>query len=130
MLEYWSLNIKDILLTRCGLFPIRYLRLFGYNMRGQNCCSWLKIGDRVQCGKSCLGVYCKVHLAAIRKKGRVSVPCRCCGKGVLSQIQICRACGRDKVRHQHIALESRCRRQFKLVLDQVLEHSIRERSCE
>ena len=92
-----------------------------YNMKGHNKCAWLKRGEAKECGKSCLGEYCKIHLAKIRKHGKIPVPCRSCGKGVLSEIPLCRACGREKVRHKHNALERRCKKQFDLVLCQLRE---------
>ena len=89
-------------------------------MKGHNNCAWLKVGELGTCGKSCCQTFCKVHLARIRKGSNIPAPCRCCGKGVQSEIEVCRACGRDKIRHQHIALEKRARRQFDLVLAQLL----------
>ena len=87
-------------------------------MKGHNYCAWLKVSlgpvGRVAAG------YSAVHLARIRKGSNISAPCRCCGKGVQSEIEVCRACGRDKIRHQHIALEKGARRQFDLVLAQLL----------
>ena len=74
-------------------------------MKGHNKCAWLKVGDTENCKKSCIGEYCKVHLARIRRKSIIPVPCRSCGKDVQSEIHLCQACGRDKVHHRHIALQ-------------------------
>ena len=89
-------------------------------MKGYNNCAWLKVGELEICGKSCCKKYCKFHLAKIRKGRKIPVPCRSCGKGVQSEIELCRACGRDKLRHQHIAMEKKSKRQFNLVLEQLL----------
>ncbi|MEW8689182.1 MAG: hypothetical protein AB2556_25450, partial [Candidatus Thiodiazotropha sp.] len=65
-------------------------------MKGFNNCAWLKVGELRTCGKSCIMTYCKVHLAKIRKGKKIPTPCRKYGKGVQSEIEICRACGLDK----------------------------------
>ena len=92
-------------------------------MKGHNHCSWLKRGEIKVCGKSCLGEYCKIHLAKIRKGCKVPVPCKGCGQGVQSDIPLCRACGREKVRLRQKALE----RAARIVFDSVLEQLIAER---
>ena len=101
-----------------------YLRYLHCNMKGHNICDWTKVGERALCGKSCCGTYCKVHLSKIWQGRKIPVPCKSCGRGVQSDIQLCRTCGRDKVRHQHIALEKRVRHQFSLVLAQLLQHGV------
>ena len=90
-------------------------------MKGRNICEWLKVGETEVCAKSCCQKYCKIHLARIRKESKIPMPCRSCGKGIQSEIQLCRACGRDRVRHKHIALEKAAKTQFVLVLEQLLE---------
>ena len=89
-------------------------------MKGHNHCSWLKRGETEVCGKSCLGEHCKIHLAKIRKGCKVPVSCRSCGKGVQSDIHLCRGCGRDRVRHRHNALEQQARIDFDLVLEHLI----------
>ena len=93
-----------------------YLRYTYCSMKGLNICNWTRVGDAALCGKSCCGTYCKNHLFKIRKGSKIPAPCRSCGRGVQSDIQLCRSCGRDKVRHRHISLEKRARDQFSLVL--------------
>ena len=97
-----------------------YLRYLQSDMKGHNICPWTKVGERGLCGKSCCGTYCKVHRFKIRQGSKIPVPCKSCGRGVQSNIQLCRACGRDKVRCRHIALEKRARHQFSSVLAQLL----------
>ena len=100
-----------------------YLRYTYCSMKGHNICNWTRVGEIALCGKSCCGTYCKIHLFKIRKGSKIPAPCRSCGRGVQSDIQLCRACGRDKVRHQHIALEKRARHQFSLVLAKLISQS-------
>ena len=72
--------------------------------RGYNICPWLKNGKREICGKSCREEYCKDHRYRIRNGSRIPRPCLKCGIGVRSQIQICRGCGRERIRRQKIHL--------------------------
>ena len=44
-------------------------------MKGHKLCGWLKVGETENCGKNCIGVYCKVHLARIHRKSTIPVPC-------------------------------------------------------
>ena len=85
-------------------------------MKGHKQCAWLKVGETENCKKSCIGEYCKVHLARIRRKSKILIPCRSCGKGVLSEIHLCQACGRDKVHRKHIALQKVAKIRFKQVM--------------
>ena len=85
-------------------------------MKGLNICNWTRVGEAALCGKSCCGTYCKNHLFKIRKGSKIPAPCRSCGRGVQSDMQLCRACGREKFRQRHISLEKRARDQFLLVL--------------
>ena len=89
-------------------------------MKGHNNCAWLKVGELEPCGKSCLGEYCKVHLARLRRGRSLPIPCRNCGRGVQGEIQLCRACGREKIPHQHTAIKQETKREFSLVLAQLL----------
>ena len=73
--------------------------------RGYNICPWLKIGKNEICGKSCREDYCKTHRFMIRNGSRIPRPCFNCGIGVRSQIQLCRSCGRERIRSQKIRTE-------------------------
>ena len=73
--------------------------------RGYNICPWLKIGKNEICGKSCREEYCKAHRFMIRNGSRIPRPCFNCGIGVRSQIQLCRGCGRERIRSQKIRTE-------------------------
>ena len=66
--------------------------------RGYNICPWLKNGKHETCGKSCREEYCKVHRLKIRNGRKIPRPCLSCGVGVISQIQLCRGCGRETER--------------------------------
>ena len=101
---------------------VRYIQRAPYTriMKGYNRCSWLKSGETEVCGKSCLWQYCKIHRAKIRKGCKVPVPCGSCGRGVQSDIPLCRDCGRGKVRHWHKAQERAARIVFGAVLEQLM----------
>lgn len=58
-------------------------------MRSHNYCAWLKRGDTENCGKAYCDVYCKIHSFKIRHSRNIPLPCRICGKGVQSKIQLC-----------------------------------------
>ena len=64
-------------------------------MKGHNQCQWLTLSSTKLCGTSCLGEYCKVHLARLRK-GSLTEPCRECGAGVTNKLRLCRRCGYGK----------------------------------
>ena len=64
-------------------------------MKGQNECQWLVIGSTELCRKSCLGDYCKIHLARLRR-GPGTQPCMVCGKGVKNRFKLCEGCGYHK----------------------------------
>ena len=66
-------------------------------MKGTNNGAWLVIGSKLQCGKSCLGEYCKVHNARLAKGGG-TFPCTGCGKGVKNAFKVCMECGYMRVR--------------------------------
>ena len=61
-------------------------------MKGQNTCKWLVIGSMSQCGKSCLGEHCKIHLARLRQ-GPGTQPCTGCGRVVKNRFKLCQDCG-------------------------------------
>ena len=112
---------------------VRYIQRAPYTriMKGYNRCSWLKSGETEVCGKSCLWEYCKIHRAKIRKGCKVPVPCGSCGRGVQSDIPLCRDCGREKIRHWHKAQERAARIVFGSVLEQLMlnEHPFRDMHC-
>ncbi len=83
-------------------------------------CAWQNVGEMKICGERCIQEYCKVHLARIRKGRKIPVPCRSCGCGVQSEIQLCRNCGRDRIRSKHITLEKRAKEHYVLVMQQLL----------
>ena len=61
-------------------------------MKGKYTCEWLVISSTELCGKSCLGKYCKIHLARLRKSSGTK-PCHQCGKGVNNYLTLCQGCG-------------------------------------
>jgi len=61
-------------------------------MKGKNQCQWLVLSSTELCERSCIGDYCKIHLARLRK-GTGTKPCLICGKGVVNKFSLCRAHG-------------------------------------
>jgi hypothetical protein len=59
---------------------------------GKNQCRWRTIGSTDNCGKSCLGDYCWVHMARLRHS-RGTRPCSVCGRGVKNVYDLCQNCG-------------------------------------
>lgn len=55
----------------------------------------------------------------IHKGSRVPVPCRGCGKGVQSTIELCQGCGRARVWHRHNVIEAKARKQYEELLKQI-----------
>ena len=73
--------------------------------RGYNICPWLKSGKREICGKSCREDYCKTHRFMMRNGSIIPRPCFDCGIGVRREIQLCRACHRERIRSHTIQIE-------------------------
>ena len=61
-------------------------------MKGKNECQWLLLGLTDRCNRRCMGTFCKVHLARLRKFPGTK-PCRGCGKGVKNKHELCINCG-------------------------------------
>ena len=61
-------------------------------MKGKKQRRWLVLSSTELCGRSCLGDYCKIHLARLRK-GSDTKPCLICGKGVVNKFSLCQAHG-------------------------------------
>ena len=59
---------------------------------GRNNCQWLTSGSTELCARRCIGEFCKVHLARLRKGGGTK-PCIKCGKGVYNCLSLCQDCG-------------------------------------
>ena len=61
-------------------------------MKGKDTCKWLLLGTTQYCGRSCMEQYCKIHLARLRK-GPGTRECTGCGKGVKTNLSLCKSCG-------------------------------------
>ena len=61
-------------------------------MKGTNTCQWLLLGTTDLCGRSCMGMHCKVHFARLRK-GPGTCPCTGCGVGVKNVFALFGDCG-------------------------------------
>ena len=93
-----------------------------HRMKGHNTCAWLRVAEERLCGRSCCQKYCKVHLVIIRKGRKIPTPCRICGKGVQSTIELCQACGRDRIRQRHVRLEKKTRSIYADVMYELLNN--------
>ena len=61
-------------------------------MKGTTTCQWLLLGKTELCGRSCMATYCAVHNAQIAKGGG-TYTCQGCGKGVRTELALCKPCG-------------------------------------
>ena len=93
-------------------------------MKGQRDCGWLLIGSLNHCGKSCLGEYCNVHLARIRRESPIPIPCRRCGKGTQSETYLSGLCGADRAQKYLVRAEARLRRIHRRVMDEIRYRSL------
>ena len=57
----------------------------------KNKCQWLKIASVELCNRNCIGEYCWIHNALL-KKSAGTVPCIKCGKGCRNKYLICGRC--------------------------------------
>ena len=93
-------------------------------MVGKNNCIWLRISSLIYCNRFCDGTYCALHNHAIRKLGRAPpIPCRRCGRGTNSIAVLCVSCGSDCGRKRLGYAEKRAKKQFPLVLKQLVENA-------
>ena len=91
-------------------------------MKGINNCNWLSVGRRTTCNKSCLFDYCKIHRMKQRQGRPNPKPCKICGKGVQSEIQLCNGCGREKVRLSNKRAKKNTEKHFSSVLSQLIKN--------
>ena len=62
-------------------------------VHGANNCEWLMRNRKENCGKRCVGTYCRRHNHQLTKGIKMSAPCRSCGVGVLCDYCLCFSCG-------------------------------------
>ena len=67
----------------------------------KNNCQWLKIGSTDRCNKSCIGEYCHIHNARLKKSPDTNKACIHCGKGTKNKYMICHGCGYNTVYKKH-----------------------------
>jgi len=103
--------IKDIF---CILYTYIKMKI------AHNKCAWLKVGDKITCGKSCVYIYCKLHAYRLRNGSILPTKCWGCGKGRQSTISHCRGCGGEKIRFRLAKKEKQARDQFNLVMQELL----------
>ena len=85
-------------------------------MEVNNICNWLKVGKKGALQQElprCL-------LSHPQSKDSERENYLCSLQDVWeSEIKVCRACGRDKIRHKHQTIEKQAKKQFSLVLAQL-----------
>ena len=75
-------NWRDFCVPIKGIGVVWIPEVIRLHHEGHNLCGWLKVEATENCGKSCIGVYCKVYLARIYRKSKIPVPLRSGGKGI------------------------------------------------
>lgn len=61
-------------------------------------CNWLLVGDVILCKNPAKGQYCASHAFKIRKGVTIPQPCKGCGRGTKSSLQLCVTCGQGRER--------------------------------
>ena len=85
-------------------------------VRAANKCVWLMRSRKENCGKSCVGAYCKQHNYPLKKGMKMPTPCRVCGVGVLCDSRICLSCGGSALKKRLIRKHKKAKETFELVL--------------
>ena len=75
----------------------------------KNKCQWLTIGSTEKCDRNCLGEYCFIHNARL-KKSRGTKPCNHCGKRVKNIYMLCHDCGYHCTYNKHWNRKDRAKR--------------------
>ena len=88
-------------------------------MRILNACMWLTIQSLKPCSRNCVGEFCAIHNALLKRGGKMSQPCWKCKKGTQSEIQICKHCGSSNARQKLNNIEKKTKRKFEFVLQEL-----------
>ena len=72
------------------------------------------------CEKSCVGTFCAQHNYQIKQGMKSPMPCRSCGVGVQADYRLCRNCGGDRLRQMLKRVEIRAKRDFDVVLAELM----------
>ena len=84
--------------------------------RATNKCEWLLRSRKENCGKPCVGEYCKQHNYQLNKGGKLPTPCRVCGVGVFCDSGICISCGGGALKKRLFRQRKKAKKAFDLVL--------------
>ena len=108
--RYWfhSLTTREWLSIR----QKNYLLLYGYEKSNKQV---LMRNRKENCGKSCVGAYCKQHNFQLKKGGEMPTPCRGCGVGVLYD-GICLSCAGSTLKKRLYRQRKKAKETFQLVL--------------
>ena len=85
-------------------------------VRGSNNCVWLMRNRKENCGKRCVGSFCRQHNYQIKKGMKIPAPCRTCGVGVLCDYRLCISGGGSALKHRLIRKHKKAKKNFELVL--------------
>ncbi|GET03836.1 hypothetical protein GLOIN_2v1709137 [Rhizophagus clarus] len=65
-------------------------------------CNWLLVGETRFCKNSTRDQYCASHAFKIRKGVIIPQPCKGCGRGTKSSVQLCVQCGQESDIHRTV----------------------------
>ena len=94
-------------------------------VRGSNKCVWLMRNWKENCGKRCVGSFCRQHNYQIKKGMEIPAPCRSCGVGVLCDYRLCISCGGTELKHRLICKHKKAEKNFELVLLELMSTQLK-----
>ena len=90
-------------------------------VRGTSNCEWLMRNRQENCGKGCVGVFCKQYNYQLKKGMKMPAPGRGCGVGVLCDYRQCIPCGGSALKQRLIRKRKKAKETFELVLLELKE---------
>ena len=87
--------------------------------RATNKCAWLRRSRKENCGKPCVGEYCKQHNYQLKQGGKLPTPCRVCGVGIFCDSGICISCGGATSKKRLFRQRKKEKERFERVLDEL-----------
>ena len=88
--------------------------------RGTNNCGWLLRGRKENCGKPCVGEFCRRHNFQLKNGGTNHAPCQGCGVGLKCHYRLCKDCGGNALRNRLYRKERKARQLFDRVLQELV----------
>ena len=96
-------------------------------VHGTNKCVWLMHNWKENCGKSCVGAYCKQHNYQLEKGMKIPVPCCSFGVGVLWDYCLCLSCGGSVLKQRLIRKRKKSEESFRTFSGGAQGNPIREK---